>query len=429
MASLFIDKVIRLYIEGKQVSGSTVSLKANTSKIVSLTFSVAESGDKKCKILIEDYPIVFDDSYHFILKVAPKIKICTIKDSENNYINSVYANEPFFDNSEFSLAAIDYNTLENADLIILENLQSFDNALLTSLITAMSNGCSIAIFPHEHPAIDSYRSLLGFSVQINSIERNGRIGFDPKFIGIVPPNEKIPFFNGVFDNIRKNMNMPKGIPILNWQSRGEKLLKFKNGKPFLTATKKRNGKIFLFASPLNKSYSDFAKHALFVPVMYKLALTSKVKTDKLSFSFNESIVVLNLNKVNKNDVLTLKSENFELIPGQRLNGHQLLINIPKINMNAGSYSLKKKQTGEYITSIAFNYTPKESKLGYYSAEELKNLFGNKKNIQIFDSANSQNFIKDFKEKNISKQLWKYALLMAIIFLLIETLLIRFWKTK
>jgi hypothetical protein len=58
---------------------------------------------------------------------------------------------------------------------------------------------------------------------------------------------------------------------------------------------------------------------------------------------------------------------------------------------------------------------------------VKSMLGGGKNISMFDSASGSSFSNEIKERYLGTALWKYALILALLFLLAEVLLIRFLK--
>jgi hypothetical protein len=77
--------------------------------------------------------------------------------------------------------------------------------------------------------------------------------------------------------------------------------------------------------------------------------------------------------------------------------------------------------------IALNHNNKESRLEYYSPEELKSIFAGQKNVQVFQNLDDNAFSKEFQQQNMGTSLWKYFLYGALFFLLAEIMLIRFKK--
>jgi hypothetical protein len=53
--------------------------------------------------------------------------------------------------------------------------------------------------------------------------------------------------------------------------------------------------------------------------------------------------------------------------------------------------------------------------------------GNADNIGIFEATTAEAFSNEIKERYLGKALWKYVLMIALFFLLVEVLLIRFLK--
>jgi hypothetical protein len=418
------NRSLKLYIDDKQVSSTTVSLEAGESKEIELAFAVNDAGEKSCKIEVEDYPVTFDNEFYFILKVAPKIRIVNINQGTYSFVPEVYSNESFYEVVNFDVNALDYNVLNSADLIVLENLDEVENALLIALQRAMNNGTSLAVFPGVNADATSFGALVDLPItSLQAVKQDGAY----LQMGLKVPEGENPFFEGVFERVSSNMSMPRGAPVIEWPRSGNILLSLRNEKPFLAEVGKATGNIYLFSVPLNPELSDLPRHAIFVPVMYKIAISSKLKNNKLAYSFSENIAQLSFDSLSRNDIFKLTYQDFELIPSQRVVNNQLLINIPQNDIEAGNYRVAKNTSDTYFASIAFNYDKDESVLEYYTNDELKNTLGQYPNVQIFDAAEMDDFVKEFNTRNIAKPLWRYALLLALFFLLLEVLLIRFWR--
>ena len=79
-----------------------------------------------------------------------------------------------------------------------------------------------------------------------------------------------------------------------------------------------------------------------------------------------------------------------------------------------------------ISKLAFNYSRTESEMKFLDEDILKEKFD--KNVKIYNNKNiNYNFTKMIDAEQNGKQLWKWAILLALLFLAFEILLIRFWK--
>jgi hypothetical protein len=81
-----------------------------------------------------------------------------------------------------------------------------------------------------------------------------------------------------------------------------------------------------------------------------------------------------------------------------------------------------------LTALAFNYDRKESDLRYFEQDELQDKIetAQLKNAQVVQNAD-RNFSEIFDEIQNGKQLWKWFILLALLFIFTEAAIIRFWK--
>jgi hypothetical protein len=217
--------------------------------------------------------------------------------------------------------------------------------------------------------------------------------------------------------------MPKATPVVDWANDRSAILKFKNDKPFLSRID-QGGKIFLMASPLETTHTDFYNHGLFVPVMYRIAASSKKREPKLYYSLPETFLVLRLDSLAADAQVRLVS-NEEIIPSQRRAGSDMLLDLPKFALRTGFY--KVVASGDTVDLLAFNSGKAESLMAQYKGEEVKSFFGEGNNVNIFSAQNTDTFSNEIKERYLGTPLWKYAVLLALLFLVAEVLLIRFMK--
>ena len=115
----------------------------------------------------------------------------------------------------------------------------------------------------------------------------------------------------------------------------------------------------------------------------------------------------------------------ELIPSQRQINGKLFLQLPKYAVSPGFYKVVSRK--DTIGLIAFDLDKKESTLQQMKGEEAKAALGGQNNISIFKANSSETFSAEIKERYLGKPLWKYAIVMSLIFLLAEVLLIRFLK--
>lgn len=430
-----IDKLsVKLFLDDTQVASQTVSLSARNAGITTFSFTVREKGFRKGRISFDDTPITFDNDFYFVLNAAPVIQVLHLYgQATGRFVANVFANDSLFAFRSFSALNADVGQIKTANLIVLEGVEQVEGSVRTELETFVRNGGSLVVVPPNRPNVSSYEAFLG-TLGVRGILVNGKPITPQDLQALAEPAKQSPFFVDIFESttIKENVSMPNASAVWAWQAIGDKLLTFRNNQPFLTASSAQQGKVYVLASPLDPSFGEFARNALFVPVMYKIAAMS-VRQEPTAYSFRDNTFTLELPTApNSNAVFKLKKDKLEIIPIQRLNGNLLTIELPKSNqlndnqeIESGYYELQLNNKAEKL--LAFNHDNKESLMDFYSPEELKGIFAGQKNVQVFDKLDDDGFVKEFREQNVGRVLWKYFVIAALVFLLIEIALIRLMK--
>jgi hypothetical protein len=237
------------------------------------------------------------------------------------------------------------------------------------------------------------------------------------------PDFNNPFFENVFEERSPAMVMPKAMPVFSWQRDRNSILKFKNENAFLTRVDFGGG-VYLLASPLDNAFTDFYNHAIFVPVMYRIASSSKRESQQLYYTLNDNFISLRVENPDPATQFRLIRKE-EVIPEQRVLGDRVMIDIPKFTMSEGFYNVVGRT--DTLGVLAFNLEKVESLLEQVPAIDVKTALGSKNEVTIFDSGSSETFSNEIKERYLGTPLWKYSLVLALLFVAIEILLIRFLK--
>jgi hypothetical protein len=178
------------------------------------------------------------------------------------------------------------------------------------------------------------------------------------------------------------------------------------------------------ACPLEKEYTDLYNQALFVPVMYRIAASGKRMENKAYYQTSESLITLRADSLLGEEPVRLIGQQ-EIVPAQRKMNDQLILEIPKFAIAPGFYeAIFQRDT---LDLLAFNLDKSESILDQYDAEQVQELLGNRNNISLFQATTVETFSNAIKERYLGTPLWKYAIVLALVFLLAEVLLIRFLK--
>ncbi len=408
------DLMIRLFVNDIQTANASIDIPARALATAEFRLSYRLDPINQCRISFEDFPVSFDNDFYFVLRLEDKVNILELKEvDKTSPIESVYANQGIFQINSQNIRNLNYSLINRSDLVILNGLSSIDPSLQVILQNYLKANGDVLIIPNANADLSTYQSFIGQSISLQSNAGNTAISM---------PDVSNPFFYDIFESTEENFEMPQVRSLLSWQNDRSTLLQLRNGQKFLSVFGNNNN-VYLMGSPLDDAFTNFHKHALFVPVMYRMASFSKESNSGMYASISDPLIETSADSSSRQQIYKLSREGEELIPAQRIAGNRLLLELPKFAINPGFYQLK---TDEAIKDIlAFNTDKNESRLEQYSQEEIKSALSIYKNITVFDADAESAFTKEMSNYRTGVPLWKYALILSLLFLLTEILIIRF----
>ncbi|NNE26371.1 MAG: VWA domain-containing protein [Saprospiraceae bacterium] len=416
------DVRLSLIQNGQTRPEGIVSIPAKGSIIDSINLLFTEGGWQNIEIRIDDYPVQFDDSYFINVNVKDQMNVLSISDNQLNvYLNAVFKGLNKFQLDYNRSSNIQYDQLSNKDLIIFDNVRTFSSGLMGALKTYLQNGGNVLLFPDRNAEIDSYNQIF------NQLGANTMVGWTEEEKDVFRINTEEYIFANVFESISQNIKLPQSTGNFKFNSfssrGGEFILKYRDGSDYLKKYKIGEGELFVCVSPLDINYNSLANNAeIFVPLIYKIALASNA-SQKLSFTIGVDNFAEVKNNASSDEIIYSITGPDAFIPGQTNRGAKTIINFNNMIDKSGHYELildEEKQLG-----LAFNYDRTESDLDFYNTSELKDNLGDQ--INIIDNVVAADLGIIIKEKDKGVILWRWCLILALIFLGIETLLLRFWK--
>jgi hypothetical protein len=123
-------------------------------------------------------------------------------------------------------------------------------------------------------------------------------------------------------------------------------------------------------------------------------------------------------------VYKMKGESEEFIPEQRVVGSKVFLNANHQVRKAGFYDLFLTRDS-LLHQFAFNYNRKESALEYFRPEELSAAAGDK--VNVITALDNSILTARIQENSQGIVLWRWCILLTLLFLGIEVLLLRFWR--
>jgi len=417
---------IRLTIkqDGQIKPVGTLSIPANTSVTDSINLTILRTGWQEATLSITDYPVQFDDKFYFTYNVAEEINILVINDGiSNKYLNSAFKGLSYFKIKNQSANQIDYAGLSANQLIILKDIKSISSGLGSELGQYVRNGGNLLVFPAAGANLDSYRSFLN-GVQANELQAYESTSRE---VSIINTEEFI--FQDVFENISRNIKLPVtqgNFKVSQFGSRQEeRLLTYRDGGSYLGKYALEKGHLYLCAAPLDESVNNLVRSGeIFIPMLYKMAISS-AKDQRIAYTIGKDEVLETDNRITESEmVYKIKGTQEEFIPQQKAIGPSMVLGINNQIKEAGFYQLYL-DPAEPLAFYGFNFDRRESELAYLNEDMLASSVGKLANVIKSQSLASLTPLIGDRSRGVS--FWRWCLIAALLFLLIETLLLRLWK--
>ena len=401
---------IALYNSSRLINKRSFSILKDEEKIV--RFSIENFSKFKGKIqLTFNDSFLFDNVFYFTINTPNKTSILNIGKTLP-FISKIFNNDEFNFTSS-TLRKVNYNLISSQQLIILNELKDFSNVIENSILKFIKDGGNLLIIPNQNIEVSSYNSLLK---QINT---GGIINKNSDSLKITTINFEHPLFNDVFVKEVKNFEYPTTVLNYNHDLQGNAVLLFENKTPFLHEITNSFSKIYLFSSPLNIQSSNFVNSPLVVPTLYNIARQS-LELNKPFYILQKENTIEIRKKIEKNEILKISNQRKSFIPSQINFANKVVFSTLNEPKSVGFYDiLLDKDT---LTSIAYNSSSSESSLAFYNLNTIKK---ENKNIEVFGSI--KEYFKEINEKNKVQSLWRLFLAIAIVSLLLEILILKFFN--
>lgn len=391
---------ISLYNNDELIAKTSVAI----NKTAETTFTLPNNTVINGTITIEDTGLQYDNRLFFNINSTPKINVLAISDENPLFLQRIYTEDEF----NFTVVPSDqlnYNDIDKQNLIILNDLKNIPAPLISALNTFTDQGGYIAVIPTNDAPLAVYNLLLNnFNVTYNDFIESEK--------HITTINFSHPLYNsGVFEKEVRNFQYPQISSFYDVNSVGSSILQYEDGKPFLMLNKNA----YIFTASLSNDNSNFKNSPLIVPTLYNMAKNS-FKIPALYYNIgNDNNFDVNV-QLGQDDILSLKKDGIDLIPKQQYFNNKVSINTLDAPTIAGIYTIQNKD--EAIQNVSYNYNRSESELVYQNLPNTNNLTISNSIADTFDSIKS--------EANVNA-LWKWFAIFALVLLVIEMLILKYFK--
>jgi len=395
-----LSRPISLYREGKLMAKVGLSFEeANTQQV---SFDIDQPNNFIGKVEVEDSNLLYDNTLYFNISPLKKIRVLSINQDDSAYLDRMFQ-QVEFDYTKQPYNAVNYSELTNQNLVVLNQLESITASLVTALFNFVESGGSIAIIPSEAADLVTYNTLLT-RLGLGQLESKRT---QSKKISTIRFDH--PLFEGVFEKEVINFQYPDVDVYFETNTSSGAALLLEDGSPFLT----NRDQAYLFTAPLKRDLSNFTSSPLIVPTLYNMAMKSLPPNQPYFQVGRENVFTVDY-QLMRDEILKLQLGEDQFIPAQQNRPNGTLLTTNDLPDQAGNYRVLHKDST--LQWVSYNHDREESRLVYNNPEKAEG-------IRQFDSVNA--LIDYLSEENSIDSYWKWFVILALVFLLLELLVLKF----
>jgi hypothetical protein len=410
---------LQLNLNGVLRGVQKVVVPAAAETQVKLRFTPNETGLIQGTVTIEDSPIRFDDTYHFSINISNSRVAYHLYDGKPNEKIARILTDPFTQYEAAPLQKINFTTLENADLLVLEGLNEYTSGLVGALATALSAGKNLLIIPaadYQPGQYAALENLLG--IQLGERQTDSARTRTLHFAD--------PFFSGVFQETNENVLLPTFKQYFALKGRIKPLLTLPNGLP-VAGRIDLGGQAIVLAVPLLANWSNLEQHPILLPLAYQGLIYREVQINIAHAIGTLGANTFTIPQFNPDFPVLLRNVETqeESIPPKQQFGNRHQLFAGEVVHQPGFYEVVHNTN--VVGLMAFNIAKAESVTRYVAPESLeKTLAANGWQLGLPTKQLGGNLTQALLENEKGRPLWPFFIAAAVAFLLFESLIIR-WK--
>jgi hypothetical protein len=419
-----IEKLpVKLFINGQQRALASVDIVSDGYGEAQLNFVIGNEKIENGYVEILDNPIIFDDKLYFSLSATAQSYILSLfENQDNRYLKALFEHDSSMLYQSSSLKNINYTTLKEQDLIIVElPKEELSSGLVQELAQYVKQGGNLLVIPSGE-SNNSLNNALGISTF-------SKLNTEKTMVSSL--NLQHPLYKNVFEKYPENVTLPSVMQHLEISkdvvAHKEVLISMENGDDFLVSYKVDNGNVYLLAVSLDEKFSDFPRQAIFVPTIYNMPLTKSLNNPLYYIIGKSNNIAINSISLTADQVLEIKSKHGDFIPEISRNILGMQLQVHNQIQEADNYFLYNKDSA--LIGLSFNYNRKESDMQFLSLEQIKEIIAlhNLNNFSVLDIQHKSSTVIQNQINSSGRQLYYIFILIVLLALLAEVVLLRIWK--
>lgn len=413
---------LRLFIDGGQVSVVNIRLTLGEVSSVVMPFRLTKAGFHFGELRVEDPAMEYNNSLYLTMYKPEAVSVLHIYGGEpSSGLLKLFGKDSTFIYNSVDVKRFEYASVGRSNMLVLEGIETLPSALSERLKTFIKEGGSVVIVPPRPatPSMPQQNSIdLSWSTWLKSVINITYKEYKNEQKAIISKiNKEHSIWKKALSSLPNEENTIEIEVDGYYELPHSKALSEVVLSNFLESYNVGKGKLYLFASPWQGGHTKFVDKYSFVVCMLGMALESGGQYPLYVSNKEEGISIpYDLISGVKDGYALVRSassaDTNAFIPELRMLGsEQRIYGINRIN--AGNYWVENSK-GKQGLAFSINTDKKEWEQKYVEPKVL----GNYSNNATPSTQRGQSAWMN------SSSLWKIFLIFALVFALVEQILLR-----
>lgn len=416
---------IRLFINDSLKSVATVNLKGEHSEVVTFNYSNPYGSWLSGKVELSDFPITFDNNFYFSYPLFSTLKVALIGNDNKNIFQAFFEADSSLSVTYYSAENFPVSSLNRYQVVVLNQIKDLTSGLMTALQNYVHQGGVAVILP----------SIQWKPETTNPLFQQVGILFNAKDTAkneLLISSYEQDYYSGLFTKKENKVKMPWAKDAFSIVSlpntKSDVLLTYESGKNAVIRLFQGGGQWYVFGFYLDKNYSDFASHPLFVAMLHRIIQLS-IPHPELYYTISpQTQIIIKMDSLMGEKGLALKQSKTQKqwIPFQQNLFDEVRMMLHDNQLEDGIYDIMSNE--KKVSKIALNYDRKESEIKFCKESELMTYLNNKGyKVTPILATDTDEIKSTILSQTQGIALWKWFILLALVFIFGEMAVIRFWK--
>ena len=422
-----------LFLNGKRAAQQTVDIPAGQQKSLTLRAVPGEPGFIAGEIRMEDDALLLDNSRFFAFFIPPKRRVVLCSPSPEDVAFLRLALDPSGDSQHIALRTITPEALAResfgeTDAVTLVNVPRLSDSQTQQLVAFVQDGGGLMVFPGSAVDLRQYNEVLlrKFTLGIFG-ESMGTLSETVSFMTIGKIDFTHPMLAGIFEKKPPAHQIDSPLFRFAVQLRPgpgvDVVAEYGNGFPLLAEKSFGRGRVVLFTTAADETWSDFTFKGLFAPLMERaVALVARglAATDDAVVG-SELTATIASTSTPEVEVETPDGERFRVRPVASPASRGYRVRFAG-TVQPGIYKLW--QAGQLTYMWAVNFDAAEAELHTLADSDIDKA---QPNMQMYFTDAQTDLAEYARQARFGNELWPIFLAIAILAMIGEMLLYRAGK--